>query len=103
MSRTLPLALVLLLAACRGGDENSMRAADIPTGGLVEEEAVVGTVQRLTPGDQWCQLTYADAEGQTQEAQAYNHLCERSDLVGQTVRLNFSTFASPGRIVRGRP
>lgn len=98
---TLLLTLAVLAAGC-GADsspetpEGGLTVRDLPSGGDLSTRQDLSTVRSLTLGDQWCEVGYETASGETRTADGYRSLCQETDRIGQEVLLGFTTFGIAG-------
>jgi hypothetical protein len=71
-------------------------------GGCQEARDTV-TVRGLTAGDRACYIEVEDGDGKVREEMAVFEVCERTDLVGQEVRLHFEKAQVQAESCQGNP
>lgn len=84
------------------GFEPSATAAAAETGAASTGSRVVVTLRGLTDGDRACYLQ-VDGDGGARELMADMALCERTDLVGQEVRLSIGHREVAAESCQGDP
>jgi hypothetical protein len=60
-------------------------------------------VKGLTAGDRACYLEVEDGDGKSREEMASFELCERTDLIGKKVRLQFEKAQVQAESCQGNP
>ncbi|MBW3571305.1 MAG: hypothetical protein KY467_09375 [Gemmatimonadetes bacterium] len=102
--------LVLLAVGANGCQERSgePRSGEPPAGtegarASGASGAEIAVVRGLVPGDRACYVDLEDGQGQRSEQAASFEFCERSELVGQRVRLTRERTAIPAMSCQGDP
>lgn len=109
-TRIAPLLVVVLAvgaSGCQGGSGEAP-AAEPPAGADGTQASgasapEIAVVRALVPGDRACYVEVEDGQGQRSQQPAGFEVCERSELVGERVRLTRERTAIAAMSCQGDP